>query len=112
MIIEINDKADLQTKLVEAGEKLVVIDFSASWCGPCKMISPKVEELSLEYTDVIFIKVDVDDFEDIAMEYNVSSMPTFVFIKNNLIVNSFSGANYDKLKAVIEANHAAVPSKK
>ncbi|KAG5900048.1 hypothetical protein JTB14_009126 [Gonioctena quinquepunctata] len=104
MVPHIKDKADLDTKLGDAGDKLVVIDFHATWCGPCKMIGPKLEELAKEYTNILILKVDVDECEDIAMEYNISSMPTFVFIKNKNVVHTFSGANYEKLKQNIESN--------
>lgn len=103
MASKVADANDLKAKLTDAGKKLVVIDFYATWCGPCKMIAPKIEELSLELTDVVFLKVDVDECEDIAMEYDISSMPTFVFVKENKKVEQFSGANYDKLKASILA---------
>ncbi|XP_019875278.1 thioredoxin-2 [Aethina tumida] len=101
MVTHVANQADLEQKLKDAGGNLVVIDFFATWCGPCKMISPKLEELAQEYSDVVFLKVDVDENEEIAMEYNISSMPTFVFIKNGATVLTFSGANYDKLKAAI-----------
>ncbi|KYN19855.1 Thioredoxin-2, partial [Trachymyrmex cornetzi] len=77
---------DLQIKLKDAGNNLVVIDFFAVWCGPCKMIGPLIEELSKEMLDVVFLKVDVDECEDIAAEYEISSMPTFVFIKEGKVV--------------------------
>lgn len=101
MAVKVSDASDLKAKLADAGNKLVVIDFYATWCGPCKMIAPKIEELSAELTDVVFLKVDVDECEDIAMEYDISSMPTFVFVKESKKVEQFSGANYDKLKASI-----------
>ncbi|KOX71264.1 Thioredoxin-2 [Melipona quadrifasciata] len=93
---------DLKSQLEKAGDNLVVIDFFATWCGPCKMIAPKLEELSKEMEKVVFLKVDVDECEDITSEYEITSMPTFVFIKNNKV--TFSGANYDKLKSTIEKN--------
>ncbi|XP_011137851.1 thioredoxin-2 isoform X2 [Harpegnathos saltator] len=93
---------DLTSKLEKAGDKLVVIDFFAIWCGPCKMIGPKVAELAKEMEDVIFLKVDVDECEDVAAQYQISSMPTFVFIKNSKVLESFAGANYDKLKNTIQ----------
>ena len=62
--------------------KLVVIDFFATWCGPCKMISPKIEAMAGEMSNVVFLKVDVDEAEDVAQEYNISAMPTFIFLKN------------------------------
>ncbi|XP_030749055.1 thioredoxin-2 [Sitophilus oryzae] len=104
MVTYIKDKNDLQQKLTDAGDQLVVIDFFATWCGPCRIISPKLEELATEYTNVHILKVDVDECEDLAMEYNISSMPTFVFIKNQNVIFTFSGANYDKLKASILAH--------
>lgn len=94
--------ADLKSQLEKAGDNLVVVDFFATWCGPCKMIAPRLEELSKEMENVIFLKVDVDECEDIASEYEISSMPTFVFIKNSKVLETFSGANYDKLKSMIQ----------
>ncbi|XP_012224596.1 thioredoxin-2 [Linepithema humile] len=101
-IVHIQNSDDLKTKLQEAGSKLVVIDFFAVWCGPCKIIGPKVEELSKELQDVVFLKVDVDECEDIATEYDISSMPTFVFIRESKVLETFSGANYNRLKETIE----------
>ncbi|XP_050576620.1 thioredoxin-2-like [Bombus affinis] len=102
MVVQVMNAADLKSQLEKAGDNLVVVDFFATWCGPCKMIAPKLEELSKEMENVIFLKVDVDECEDIASEYGISSMPTFVFIKNNKVLENFSGANYDKLKSTIQ----------
>ncbi|TMW48561.1 hypothetical protein DOY81_006350 [Sarcophaga bullata] len=96
-------QSDFDQQLENAGDKLVVVDFFATWCGPCKMIAPKLEELSKDYADkVVIIKVDVDDCEDIAMEYNISSMPTFIFIKNKQKIEEFAGANAEKLTNTIQ----------
>ncbi|XP_015592161.1 thioredoxin-2 isoform X2 [Cephus cinctus] len=102
MVVQITSEEDLKTKLAEAGDTLVVIDFFATWCGPCKMIAPKLEELSQELKDVIIFKVDVDECEDVAAAYEISSMPTFVFVKNGKVLETFTGANYDKLKNTIQ----------
>ncbi|RZC32434.1 thioredoxin-2 [Asbolus verrucosus] len=104
MVTHINDKNDLVSKLNDAGDQLVVIDFFATWCGPCKMIAPKLAELAQEFQNILIFKVDVDECEEIAMEYNISSMPTFVFIKNNQTITQFSGANYDKLRQIVFEN--------
>lgn len=104
MVTHIKDKDDLVSKLNDVGDQLVIIDFFATWCGPCRMISPKLEELAVEYSDIHILKIDVDECEDLAMEYNISSMPTFVFIKNKNVILTFSGANYDKLRATILEN--------
>ncbi|KAL0277834.1 UNVERIFIED_CONTAM: hypothetical protein PYX00_004978 [Menopon gallinae] len=102
MVICIVDKKDLEVKLQEAGDKLVVLDFYAVWCGPCKLMAPKIEELEKTLPNVVFMKIDVDDNEEIAAEYEISAMPTFVFIKNGNKLDSFSGANYNKLKDIID----------
>nr|CAD7428044.1 unnamed protein product [Timema monikensis] len=80
-------QADFDAKLAEAGDNLVVVDFFAVWCGPCKMIAPKLEEMAAEYPDIVVLKVDVDECEDLVAIYEISSMPTFVFIKNKAKVN-------------------------
>ena len=71
--------------------KTVLIDFYADWCGPCKMLSPVVEAVAKENTDTKFVKINVDDAQDLAMEYNIMSIPTLVVIKNGEEVNRTVG---------------------
>jgi thioredoxin 1 len=71
---------------------LVLVDFHAEWCGPCKMTDPIIEELSKEMKDVAFAKVDVDQEGEIAQEYNVSSIPSFFIFKDGKVVSQFMGA--------------------
>ncbi|KAH8390667.1 hypothetical protein KR215_009572, partial [Drosophila sulfurigaster] len=98
----IEDANDFKTQLANAGEKLVVIDFFATWCSPCKKIEPKLKELAQQYADkLIILKVDVNKCEDIAMENNVSTIPTFLFLKNSEKVDQFSGSNAAKLADTI-----------
>ncbi|KAE8632694.1 hypothetical protein XENTR_v10001638 [Xenopus tropicalis] len=82
MVRHVESLDEFQNILKEAGDKLVVVDFTATWCGPCKMISPVFEKLSVENPDVVFIKVDVDDAQDVAAHCDVKCMPTFHFYKN------------------------------
>lgn len=103
MAQHIQSKDDLDAKLNEAGDSLVVIDFSATWCGPCKMIAPVYDAMASEFPNVVFLKVDVDECDEIASEYGILSMPTFVFIKKKEKVQSFSGANAEKLKETVMA---------
>uniref|UniRef100_A0A1L8DU52 Thioredoxin n=1 Tax=Nyssomyia neivai TaxID=330878 RepID=A0A1L8DU52_9DIPT len=98
MVHVVVDSADFDGKLESAKDLLVVVDFYAQWCGPCKMIAPKLEELANQYSEkALVLKVDVDECEELAMRYNISSMPTFLFIKNKEVVESFSGASGEKL---------------
>ncbi|XP_033111056.1 thioredoxin-like [Anneissia japonica] len=102
MIKDIPTKADFTKELSDAGDKLVVVDFYAQWCGPCRMISPKIEEMSKVYTDVIFLKVDVDENSDTAESESISAMPTFKLYKNSKLVDELTGASEVKIKELIE----------
>lgn len=84
--------------------KLIVIDFYADWCGPCKAIAPYVEELSNTYTNVAFAKVDIQECDTIAESYRVSGIPYFVLMKNGKMIGSITGAKKEELKNKIEAN--------
>jgi len=102
---KVEDKADFDNQLESAANKLVVVDFFATWCGPCKMIAPLLDKLSEELKEeVLFLKVDVDDNEDIAADNKVTVMPTFIFFRNKKKVDEFSGANETKLKELINKN--------
>merc|ERR1712167_314548 len=78
--------------LKDAGDKLVVVDFTATWCGPCQRIAPVFVKLAEEMPEIVFIKVDVDENEEVAAKCNIQCMPTFQFYKNGDKVHEFSGA--------------------
>ncbi len=83
----------------------VVVDFYADWCGPCQMLSPILEELNQEIADLKIVKVDVDNSQDIAMEYGVMSMPTMILFKDGEKKDQKIGlSSKEDLKTWIEAN--------
>ncbi|XP_074315803.1 thioredoxin H1-like [Silene latifolia] len=82
--------------------KLVMIFFTASWCGPCRFVAPGVAELANMYPNVRFLKVDVDDLPDVARAWNVRAMPTFTFLKNGEKVDEVVGATKVALEDAIE----------
>ncbi|CAA2998024.1 thioredoxin H-type 1 [Olea europaea subsp. europaea] len=88
-------------------KKLVVIDFTASWCGPCRVISPIFAEIAKKTPHVIFLKVDVDELRDVAEEFNVEAMPTFLFLKDGKEVDRVVGARKENLQDAI-TKHATV----
>nr|ACJ12082.1 thioredoxin [Bombina orientalis] len=98
MVRHIENLEEFKQALVDAGDKLVVVDFTATWCGPCKMIAPFFKSLSEKYPDVVFLKVDVDDAQDVAASCDIKCMPTFHFYKNGEKVHDFSGANQNTLE--------------
>merc|ERR1712205_153546 len=88
---------------LKKGDKPVLVDFTASWCGPCKKIGPYFEELATKYPDVIFVKIDVDDLDDVAAECGISAMPTFQLYSNGVKVQEMTGADETKLAAMAAA---------
>lgn len=84
-------KDTFRAEVMEAKET-VIVDFWATWCGPCRMIAPILEEIAAEHPEVKVCKVDVDEQGELAMQFRISSIPTLVIIKNGKIVNTSVGA--------------------
>lgn len=82
--------------------KLMVIDFTATWCGPCRMMEPVINEFDAKYTDVEFIKIDVDELEGVTREFGVQAMPTFILLKKGKQVDKVTGTKKDELQKKIE----------
>ncbi|PRQ41286.1 putative monodehydroascorbate reductase (NADH) [Rosa chinensis] len=82
--------------------KLIVIDFTATWCGPCRSMEPALKEYADKYTDVEFVKLDVDELPDVAMEFGVQAMPSFLFIKKGEVIDRVVGARKEELQRKIE----------
>ena len=74
-------------------EKLVIVDFWATWCGPCRMLSPLLDEVEAEMEDkIVVVKVNVDDADEIVMRYRIMSIPTLIFFKDGQMVDRTVGA--------------------
>ena len=92
-------KNNFQTEVLEAKETGLV-DFWASWCGPCKMIGPIIDQIADERTDVKVCKINVDEEQELAVQFKVMSIPTLLVFKDGKVVNQSLGA---KPKAAILA---------
>lgn len=89
---EINLNSSNFNEEITNTDKLVLIDFFANWCGPCKMLSPIISEIANEYSDSVKVcKVNVDENQELALEYNIMSIPTLLFFKNGEVVKSSIG---------------------
>ena len=84
-------------------DKTVLVDFFATWCGPCKMLSPIVDELAVEHPEIKVCKIDVDQEQELARQFQVMSIPTLIVFKNGQPVNKSLGLKSKKdLEAMIK----------
>ena len=88
----INVNKDNFNQEVLNSDKPVLMDFWAPWCGPCRMVVPLVEEIAKERSDIKVVKINVDEEQELAMQFGVMSIPTLVVMKNGKIVNQVTGA--------------------
>jgi len=103
---QIMSQSEFDKIIADAGDSLVVIDFATSWCGPCKIIAPKFEEMSKEFTGAQFYKVmgDTNKETDALMRgQGVRALPTFQLWKGGELINSISGAKTEPLRQAIQA---------
>lgn len=101
--IDIANAADFDA-LVK-NNKYVIADFTASWCGPCKAIAPLYTQHAAKHTvenKIAFAKIDIDDVPDVAARFRITSVPTFVFMKDGEAFDDLKGASPPKLKAAID----------
>ncbi|CAN1225856.1 Thioredoxin H-type [Linum perenne] len=96
---------EAQLQKANESKKLVVVDFTATWCGPCRFITPYLVELAKKMPNVTFLKVDVDELKDWAVE----AMPTFMFLKEGKIMGKVIGANKEELLQTIN-KHLDIPT--
>ncbi len=89
-IIEVNDN-NFQAEVIESGEP-VLVDFWAPWCGPCRVIAPHLEELNEEQDNLRVVKLNVDDNQQTAAQYEVLSIPTLILFKNGQVAKRVIGA--------------------
>lgn len=85
---EINDKEFYE---IIKNDSVTVVDFWAPWCGPCKMLAPVLEEVSLELKNIEFAKINVDEHQEAAGEYGIMSIPTLLVVKNGEILEELTG---------------------
>jgi len=102
-VIEIHSANEFN-RILNDYDKIIIIDFWAVWCGPCKAFAPTFKKLQQEYqNEFIFTKVNVDETPTIAQQYRISGIPTTLFIRRGQVLNKVVGAmNYNNLKVFLE----------
>ncbi|GLC38534.1 hypothetical protein PLESTB_001736700 [Pleodorina starrii] len=105
-VVDLQSDKDFATKLKDAADSgsLLICDFTAKWCGPCRMIAPIFSQLSNKYSDVSFVKIDIDHpgLSNTVNDHSITGVPTFVYYKGGRRVESFSGARAELLEELIK----------
>ncbi len=103
-IIIIKDEEDLRSLYTNFDDKIVVIDFWAAWCGPCKNFAPVFEKLQKEYQrNFIFAKINIDENPKYAQQLGITTIPTTVLTKQGQVFRKFVGSlNYQSLKQILD----------
>ncbi len=103
-IMNLKNEDDLNKLSQEFNDKIIVIDFWAVWCSPCKLFTPIFEKIQQEYyQDFIFVKINVDENPMVAQRFGISSIPTTLFIKGGQFLRKLVGViNYTTLKQILE----------
>ncbi|QJC35314.1 thioredoxin [Enterobacteriaceae endosymbiont of Donacia proxima] len=89
IIIDLNDK-NFQEEIKK--NNLVLVDFWAEWCNPCKIFSKVLEEVSIEYKNIIFTKLNIENYKTITEKYNIRSIPTILLFKNGNVIDKIIGS--------------------
>ncbi|CAG7878094.1 unnamed protein product, partial [Brassica rapa] len=107
----ITTKESWDEKLAEAGRdgKIVIANFSATWCGPCKIVAPFYVELSEKHPSLMFLLVDVDELSDFSSTWDIKATPTFFFLKNGEQIGKLVGANKPELQKKVTSIIDSVP---
>ncbi|KAG2691161.1 hypothetical protein I3843_09G218600 [Carya illinoinensis] len=100
-------------KLAEASRdgKIVVANFSATWCGPCKMVAPFYRELSEKYPSIMFLLIDVEELTEFSASWDIKATPTFFFLRDGQQVDKLVGANKPELQKRITAIVDSTPQR-
>lgn len=104
-VVDIASEAAFDTAIASAGSSLVVVDYSTTWCGPCKVIAPKFDEMSDTFTDAVFLKVIGDSTPEaskLMKREGVRSVPSFHYFKDGEKVDVVNGANADAITTAIK----------
>jgi len=92
-LVHVKSLAEFEALLEKSKDRFVVVDFWATWCGPCKAIAPQFEYAAKEHPNVVFVKVDVDEAEELSDMYKVKALPTFKIFKDKKVLHEYVGGN-------------------
>jgi thioredoxin 1 len=99
-MLELKNRKEFD-EFVKTEKRPIILDFYTSWCGPCKSIAPYFADLSEMYKNICFIKVNCDIADDISELFQVEALPTFVLLKNGVVIHRFCGGKQSNLEDMV-----------
>jgi len=102
MLHEIKTEAEYERLKAALGTRLMVLDLSTTWCGPCKRMKPQILLLAQEHPEITFVVINVDKLPDMADTADITSVPTFKFYRNGQWLPGFTGANFKSLQSHVD----------
>ncbi|XP_061369501.1 thioredoxin H9-like isoform X2 [Gastrolobium bilobum] len=108
-LITTKESWDQKLEQARGDGKIVIANFSATWCGPCKVIAPYYSELSEKYPSIMFLLIDVDELTDFSTSWDIKATPTFFFLRDGQEFDKLVGANKPELEKKIAAATDLVP---
>lgn len=103
LIKAVNSRDEFFEILNSIKDKYVIVEFFAVWCGPCKMLALKFQDVAEKYQDKVeILKVDVDDLEDLAVEYKVKNMPSFMIMRNGEKLEQYFGSKPEQFQGMVK----------
>ncbi|OON20171.1 thioredoxin [Opisthorchis viverrini] len=94
-------KVEFLLCIEEKKDLLIVVEFYADWCPPCRLISPIFANMEVEFPDAVFFKINADNNEELVKEYNINSLPTFIFMRDGKVIREISGSDEQALRDAI-----------
>ena len=100
--MKIANSAEEVEQEIEKSSNIILLDFYANWCGPCKRLTPILEEMENEFQNATFIKINVDDLDELSEKYSIKCMPTIIFIKDKEIVHRIEGCKIEEIRNTLK----------
>lgn len=88
-------------QILATKNKLIVVNFFATWCGPCRLAAPKLKKMASDFKDAIFCKIDIDENQSLATRFVIRAMPTYMVFKDGEEIGTIVGANLNKVAALL-----------
>ena len=101
-LLDLTLKSELEELTEKSAGILLILDFYATWCSSCAKVMPGFLQMTKEFPNVTFLKIDVDEADDLCEDYQIAATPTFIFMKDSQVLDSYNGTDEDRIRSLIQ----------